>query len=44
MTAVDPLALLRPGARVAVRVDATAPTTLAVDLSRLSVTPAAFAA
>jgi hypothetical protein len=38
------LALLRPGARVGVQIDATAPTTLAVDLARLSVTPAAFAA
>jgi hypothetical protein len=38
------LGLVRPGARVGVRVDPTAPTTLAVDLSRLSITPAALAA
>ena len=32
---------VRPGARVGVVVDPTAPTTMTVDLSRLSVTPAA---
>ena len=31
---------VRPGARVGVTVDPTAPTTLSVDLSRLSLTPA----
>ena len=31
---------VRPGARVGVTVDPTAPTTLTVDLSRLSLTPA----
>jgi hypothetical protein len=38
------LGLIRPGARVGVRVDPTAPSTLSVDLSRLSITPAALAA
>jgi hypothetical protein len=36
--------LVRPGARVGVMVDPTDPTTVAVDLAQLSITPAAMAA